>query len=207
MQKAVWLILLLLACLFFYGCASTTVSGTWRNPEFSGGKLKTVMVVGVAKEELVRRLFEDGFVAELAKMGAEGIVSYKQFTPADLDDQKKVLARLTEQGIDAVLVTSKINRRTEQVVTPGRSYATGYSPYPYHRHGWGGYYRHSYEIVHQPATVSHVEVVTMESNLYTRAGELVWSAQTETVVDGTAKTLVREFVTTVSADLAGQKIF
>jgi hypothetical protein len=57
-------------------------------------------------------------------------------------------------------------------------------------------------VVYQPATVTQYEVVTIEANLYeSGSGELIWSAQLETVVEGNLQKLIAGFVQTVTTDL------
>jgi hypothetical protein len=99
-----------------------------------------------------------------------------------------------------------VGSRTEQVVSPGYMSGPayggpGYYPDPYYRY-YGGYYAHSYDIVYRPATVTEYQIVTIEANLYSAAsGELIWSAQLETVVDGDLSTLVTDFIKVVTRDL------
>ena len=56
-------------------CSSTMITGSWKNPDFNG-KVEKVYVVGIAKQETTRRIFEDEFREQLAKFGAIGISSY-----------------------------------------------------------------------------------------------------------------------------------
>jgi hypothetical protein len=101
------------------------------------------------------------------------------------------------------------------MVNPGRisGYGLGsrygyyhpYSPAPYHRN-WGRYYdRCCFELTYEPATITQFEVATIEANLYeASSGELIWSAQLETVVESNLQKLVTDFATTVTEDLHRQ---
>lgn len=208
-----WL-LLLLALVFLAGCSSTQLAGTWSDPEYKGGSVAKVFVIGVAKDDLTRRMFEDEFVARLAALGSSGIPSYKYFSEDELRNNKQqVIAKINELGGNSVLVAMTVGKRTESVVSPGRTYGSttrDYDRYRYdsyrpsdvnRRRGWNDYYVDSFDITHQPATVTEVQVVTVESNLYTLDEKLIWSAQTETMVDKSIGDLVKEFVETVSKDL------
>ena len=66
-------------------CATTTVEGTWTRPGFNGTQISApVLVVGVARDETVRRLFEDAMVARLGTQNVKAIPSYVQL-PAALE--------------------------------------------------------------------------------------------------------------------------
>ena len=43
--------------LLLAGCSSTTLNASWKNPEYSQ-HIETVYIVGVAKQDIHRRLFE-----------------------------------------------------------------------------------------------------------------------------------------------------
>jgi hypothetical protein len=57
-------------------CQSTTLENSWRDAQYKGPPLKKLLVVGVANQATTRRLFEDGFVKELAEIGVAGVQSY-----------------------------------------------------------------------------------------------------------------------------------
>ena len=145
-----------------------------------------------------------------------GVSSYKDLRSASDADLKAVSERVLANGADSVLMARMLGKRTEQVVTPGR--ISGYSsgpygypgsnayapPDPYYRN-WGSYYDRRFEATYEPATVTEFQVATIEANLYdAKSGELIWSAQLETVVDANLQKLITDFVTTVIKDLQRQ---
>jgi len=186
-------------------CSSTMITGSWKNPDFTG-RVEKIYVVGIAKQETTRRIFEDGFSKQLATSGATGIPSYTDLKINEETDQDVIAARIKANGADSVLMARAINTRTEQVVNPGYVSSPGYGgrgyyPDPHYRH-YGGYYSRSYDVVYQPATVSEFQIVTIEANLYSAAsGELIWSAQLETVVEANIDALINDFIAVVTKDL------
>ncbi len=201
----------LLLCI---GCSSTTLSGSWKSPEYTG-KVKKVYIVGVSKQETRRRMFEDQFTQQLGKYGVVGISSYHDFPTAQNADIGAVTGNVKANGADSVLLTRVLSKRTEEVVNPGRIstynvspsyYGRGesYRPQPYYRN-YNSYYDRRYEMTYEPATITQFVVVTLESNLYdTASGELIWSAQLETLVEGTIDSLVKDYIKTVTTDLHDQ---
>jgi len=205
MVKRIFWLTLIITGLVLGACSSTVITGSWKNPDFTG-RVKKVYVVGIAKQETTRRIFEDGFSKQLAMMGATGIPSYGDLKIDEETNQDVIAARIKAHGADSVLMTRAISSRTEQVVNPGYVSAPayggrGYYPDPYYRH-YGGYYSRSYDMVYQPATVSEFRIVTIEANLYSAASdELIWSAQLETVVEANMEALIDDFIAAVTKDL------
>jgi hypothetical protein len=59
-----WIGLLTLA-LLVAGCFSTTLTGSWKSPDYTG-QVKKVYIIGIAKQEPTRRIFEDEFRKQFA---------------------------------------------------------------------------------------------------------------------------------------------
>lgn len=191
-------------------CSTSSLSGSWKNPDYRG-RIGKVYVIGVSKQDINRRLFEDQFNQSLQAQGVVGISSYKDLPSADIG-QQAVAERVRANGADSVLMTRMMGKRTEEVVTPGRvtAYSSGpygYSPNPYYR-TWVSYYERRYEATYEPPTVTQYQVATIEANLYdVKSGELIWSAQLDTVVDAKLQKLIKDFVKTVVTDLKQQGLF
>jgi len=199
------LVMLILPVLLS-ACSSTTLSGSWKSPDYRG-QVRKVYIVGVSKNELNRRIFEDEFSQQLQAQGVTGVASYKDLPSAAEADHKAVAERVWANGADSVLMTRMIGKRTEEVVNPGRVSGFSSGPYgyappaPYYRH-WDSYYERRFEATYEPATVTQYEVATIEANLYNaKSGELIWSAQLETVIEANLQKLMADFVKVVTEDL------
>ena len=209
-RKLLNLLPLLAAGLLAAACSATVLSGSWSDPAYSGGPVRKVMVIGVTENDLARRMFEDEFTRQLKERGVAAWSSYTLFSYAQLKDRQAVETKAREQGVDKVLVTRLVNKRTEDVTSPGyvrgSSWERGdYRPYDRNTNryrNWYSDYTTSYDVVYQPATTYQVEVATIESNLYALDGEkLVWSAVLETELGGNRDKLVKSFVDVVVKDL------
>src|SRR5262245_7186553 len=58
------------------GCATSQLVEQKSNPDYVGKSFKSVMVVAVANDEIIRRTYEDRVVALLGKRGTKGIPAY-----------------------------------------------------------------------------------------------------------------------------------
>jgi hypothetical protein len=204
----------LLIFLILTACSSTTLTGSWSDPDYTR-TVDKIYIVGVSKHETHRRIFEDEFGQELEMYGIETVSSYRDLVNAEKTGLQEILQKVNINEANALLMTRIIDKRTEEVVNPGR--VTGYSSYPYY--GYRGYYPRPYyrnyydyyprryEMIYEPATISRFKVITLESNLYdATSGQLIWSAQLETVMDGTMKSIIRDFIKVVTKDLVEQGV-
>ncbi len=212
--RRIFKLLLLAGVVLFSACSSTVLGGSWNDPQYTGGPIRKVMVIGVTENDLTRRMFEDEFTRQFGERGVKAWSSYTMFTYDQLKSREAVEAKVREQGIDKVLVTRLVNKRTEDVTSPGsvrghtdeRGY---YGPSTRERdtryRNWYSDYTTTYDVVYQPATTYQVEVATIESNLYDLAGgQPVWSAVLETELGGNRDEIVKSFVDVVVRDLKGK---
>ena len=167
-------LLLLLGAVTLSGCASTSLTNQWKNPDFAGPPLTKVMVVGVSTQAGPRRIFEDEFSAALRAAGVEATPSYTRIQQDGQADQAVLEQAVRDLGAQGVLVTRLVRTEQKTQVSPGY-----YRPMP--TVGFYGWYSSAWVGYYEPATVYQYDVVTAETSVYhIGKGELVWSGTTET---------------------------
>ena len=176
----------LLACVcLFASCATTKLTGAWKEDQFRG-TIRKVVVLGVLMEPDTRKIFEDEFADRLRARGVEAVAGHKLITDAELPDKDVVIGKIKNFGADTLIVTRILDRDIEQTSVPGRSYLvpTYYGEYPY-------YYTHIYK-------EGYTEVegfADAETNLYSVGDEkLIWSGRTETKIADHRYELIQGFV-------------
>ena len=119
-------VIAIVATAFLFSCSSTVLNESWKSPEYSG-KLENVYIIGVAKNDSTRRIFEDSFNKNLTDSGVKGFVSYKDFADDQKADKDDVLQKAKEYNAGAILTTRMLKKETETVVNPGRvsTYSSG----------------------------------------------------------------------------------
>jgi len=163
--------MLVVVALAIAGCASVSVTNQWRDPAYAGPPAINFVVVGIARNETTRRVFEDTFVADLRAAGVQAQPAYTQIEAGE-NGKVKLTDLVRESGADAVL-TTRVQRVQQKLnVSPGPSYYSGYGGF----YGWyGGAWAST-------PTVSQYEVVTLETNVWDpKSGTLIWAATTERV--------------------------
>jgi len=166
--------ILAIAVLVLSSCASTELTNSWRSPDYKGGALKKIFVVGVSKQAALRRTFEDEFVKQLKGAGVDAIASYTSVPQPAEADAARLKQAARGSGADGILVTRLVRAGTDPQFTPafhptpGSSFDAGYPAV------WTGY--------HEPAAAPTPETVVLETNLYGGGDEfvLLWSGTTQT---------------------------
>lgn len=183
------LVLALATTLIFAACASKPLA-EWHDPGFAG-RVDNILIIGVSEQPVVRRQFEDTFVRELAALGITAKSSYQLLSDEQIASQDALEAALSEQSMDAVLITRVIG--VEQIDTytpPTYSYSYAPSTFDRHYHDYHSYYNHAVRVA-TPGYWDQYEVLKIESNLYDRASrQLIWSIQTENFDPRSARHLI-----------------
>jgi hypothetical protein len=205
-----WVALAILLSLS--ACSSAALKGSWRDPSIDAGQLGKIVVIGVAKEQLTRNLFEQEMSAAIAKLGGTAEPSYPFIPSGTLSSEEEAHRLLKQHGADGVLVARVTDQRTETVVTPG--HATGYgggypAPYASRRYGgWYGHYARSYDVVYTPAQVRDYEVFMIETSLHSVSeNRLLWTALVESTAEGDSQKMVGDLVKVLENALEKDGVF
>ncbi|MEJ2137783.1 MAG: hypothetical protein P8X86_21410 [Desulfofustis sp.] len=213
-------LILRISALIFIGlvitaCSSTDMTTSWTNSDFKG-PIGKVYVVGIAKDEMNRRIFEDAFSNQFFSERVSSEASYRDITFSKEINKEALAKNMAERGCDAVVLTRLIGQRKETVTTPVYDpvylpgpYYGGYGRYnrPRHYGSWGSYYGHPLAFSYVPTTTTERIILTVESVMYDlKTEQLIWSAQYETAVEGSIDKMIGKFVEEVAKDLKRKKI-
>ena len=194
-RPAAWLLLALLLA----ACAATTVDGTWTRPGMAGQRIEgLVLVVGVARDETVRRIYEDEMAARLAARGVRAARSYEAVGGAlDVEGPDRLLQAARAAGADYLLSTVVIGVDLEQSV---------YSdPWPYpgwvgYRGWYGAYWGMAWPAYAQlrtyPVYIAQTALVRVDGD------RVEWVARTRTTAPGRIDVETRAFVDVILGALA-----
>ncbi len=87
------------------GCASTEIVSQWKNPEYSAPRFNRILVVGVSRQPVTRRLFEDEFAARLKAAGVDVVPSYHYIPEDGPVDEARLRKAVKQANADTVLMT------------------------------------------------------------------------------------------------------
>jgi len=163
-KSRVLALLAMTACLA--ACAPVKIQNSWKDPEF-GGPLRKVFVVGIARSDTNRRLFEDSFSRSLQNAGNPAISSYTRIPETGPIDRERVREVVTMAGADAVMVTRLV--RAERGMQPGYALPAAGTRF----NGW-------YREAAAPTVINQYDLVTLETTLWdVKSEKIIWSATSE----------------------------
>jgi len=184
--------------LLLISCSATTMSAVWKDPNYQGGELKKVLVVGVAKDDVIRRLFEDEFTRQLKAHGTDAYPSYSIISSTEMLDEDTVNTKTADLGMDAILVTRFVNKKKETAYTPGTTYYAG---------GWYNWYSRGYGYATSPGYYSEYEVISLSTNIYdTQSGKMIWSGMSDTVTGGSVQVEIKELIDAITKSLTANQL-
>lgn len=170
-----------LACATLAGCASTRFVAEWRANDYPGPPLRKLLVVGVSRDAVARRVYEDQVVLALTGRGVPATASYT-LAPGEGELDRAALEKLVATaGADGILTTRLVQVARQTVVYPGTY------PYPAPYYGFYGYYPYAYRgawmgYAYAPAQVVQYDVIVLETQLFAGPGQvLVWGATSQTL--------------------------
>lgn len=168
------LIYITLLCCFF-GCSSTKIVSSWKDPDssFVEGQFGKVIVVALSPNELNRRIAEDKIASESENLYA----SYNYLDKNVINDEEKTKEIFKKEAFDGVMMLKLIEQKEEQTYVPGSSYTPRYYGYGYagyHSAYWGGYY--------EPGYYKTDKKYFIETSVFSlKKDKLLWSGITSTV--------------------------
>jgi len=190
-RRAVTAALVSSVLLSLSACASTRVVDRWRDPNFQGPPLHSVLVVGLQQDQGQRRSWEDAAVAALLSLGVEATPSYQVLSgPAPKPDQLSSTA--ARGGVDAVMATHLVTTRSQPYWisgNPGLGFGSRWRYFDYWDATRGtGYVQPQYQADYQ------TDLFTVGPN----GGKLIWTGTTRSLdqssLQGSTEQITRALV-------------
>jgi len=176
-------VLLLAACVLA-ACSAVTVTNQWKDPSWAGPPVSNVLVLGIAKSDTNRRLFEDTVAEQLHAAGVTAEESYAVI-PIGGGSQDQLIELVKKSGAQALLATrvQRVEQKTN-VMTSGPAYGRFYSWY-------GNAWSMSPEL-------TQYDVVTLETSVWDlKTEKVIWSTTTENVSSTNIPQAARQLASTL----------
>ena len=165
------------------------------HPSFGGRVIAgPVLVVGLMRDETVRRTYEDGMAAELTARGIATVKSY-DVVAVELDGKPDpVVEAARGQGARYLLSTAVVGRSTKTVVYNDPPMMVGY----------GGWYSRNWGVgVAGPTTIRQYDVFAAETSLVEVATDRIeWTVRTRSTAGSDIAADVRDFVDAILGEMA-----
>jgi hypothetical protein len=146
--------------LFTGGCSSLKVVESWHKPAAEARRYQKIMILGVNRDENLRRLFENIVVGELDRHGVVAIAGHTSIPDMGKTNLEAISAAVRAAGCDAVLTTRPLSVGDSKVTQGGEKGSI-----------YGAGARNTYDFLS----------ATLQTSLYDSATqEMVWSATVTT---------------------------
>ncbi len=167
---------------------------------FKGMQIKKALVVGMAKEEWKRKVYENEFRQDLMKHNVEVLTAWQEFPKGETISKETFYKYFSDKNIDAVFVVMAAGSKTEQTMSRGGS-SNVYV-------GFYGFYVSSASVYYSPQTTSEESVVYMKTNIYeTSEGILIWSAKSQSFEPQSTGDVIKTVSFNVVSELSKQGYF
>lgn len=189
----------LLGAILLTSCASTQVTGSWRDQAYTG-KPQKALVLLVTENPTIIRIFEDEFSQQLKTRGIDAVPGYS-FLPTDRKlDPGEIAAAAEKVNADSVFITRLVDKKSYETYYPGSVYATHPGAY---RYGWNDYYARGFDYYHAtPGYTVQQDILYVETQLFdVQNKSLIWSVMTQTIVGEPMESEVRGFVKVIMKNL------
>ncbi|MGA9121166.1 MAG: hypothetical protein WB699_17505 [Bacteroidota bacterium] len=185
------------------GCISSQLTNVWMDPAYTGGPIKTMLVIAVKKNAAARRIWEDALVAELSGHGVSPTPSYKLF-PRAIPDTNEVGSAVEQNHIEGVLIVQRLPNQIATYDHPGSRKSVPVTRYDRLKQSYYTVYKEVYE----PGYSDTLKVMRHQIDVWTttNGGQLIWTGTGESL-DPTSREAVRNEITgLIAPELARQGI-
>lgn len=174
LQNALFFLTVLVA-LLISSCATTHLDSQWLSQDFAGRKLTgKLLVVGVSRDDTVRRLYEDEMSAQLALQKIDTARSHELVAgPLVSNGPDALMKAAREAGANLILTSVVVSREhVDRVVS---------QPMPLMGSNFDGWYGHYWPYAYVRTEVHSFYRYTVVTSLSDAAtGKIMWSASTQT---------------------------
>jgi hypothetical protein len=186
------------ALVLLAGCATSKLVRREANPEYVGKPLKSVMVVGVTADEIVRRTFEDRVVALLGQRGIKGIPGYSAVGRRGKVEEAELRQAIARSGAEGVMITRVIRIDRSSTTVPGSTVDVGFY----------GYYAGVWQTVSTPAqTLTGSTWTVSETRLFdARNGALAWTGLVDTRENDKLDAAMTQYINVIFDAMVGDKV-
>jgi len=166
-----------LALTLLASCTTSRLVSQQSNPDYVGKPFKSVIVVAVTSDQMIRRTFEDRVVALLGKRGVNGIPAYSLIGSRGQVEEAELREAVARSGAEGVLITRVTRVDQSSGYVPGSAVSVGYGGV-----GFYGYYGGVWQTVDTaPQKISGPTWTLAETRLFdAKSGVLAWTGVVDT---------------------------
>jgi hypothetical protein len=184
------------------------MTSVWRDSQYTGGPLKKVAVIVVAKNDPTRRMVEDEIARSLAGGQTQVVPGYTVVEKLEKNDAT-IKNALLAGGFDGALVGRVAAVVKDETYRPPATYVAFGGPYlggPAFG-TFGGYYGYAYSVEYDPGYTRVDTRIVVETILYKLPeAKPIWTGTTESMNPNSRAELVEKIGRLIRKDLRSEKL-
>ena len=191
-KKVLFSIVIVLSVIFINACATTELTSVWKNEAYQGGPLRKILIIGVDRNQEMKKLLENEFVLQLKAKGIDAVPSHTVLPEDSILEKELITAKISELRIDSVLITTLVDvKETEAYESPTFFAPTGY---------YGYYMQCCYNVM----SGYNVEIETRIFDAH--YDTVIWSALSATVLKPAPEETIKLYIASIVSELQNGKL-
>jgi hypothetical protein len=165
-----WLLLIIVIC----SCSpSTEMTDIYVDETFTGKEFKKILVLGLAKDEWKRKVYENEFRSQLLTHNVEVLMAWQELPKGEQLSRETFEKYFREKNVDAILVAIEGGESMDKTLYGGAGSSHVYV-------GFHGFYASTASFYYNSEFLAEEKIVHMRTNLYeTTEGKIIWSAKSQ----------------------------
>ena len=163
-----------LLVIVIYSCSPTTeMTDIYVDETFTGKGFNKILVLGLAKDEWKRKVYENEFRSQLLTHNVEVLTAWQELPKGEQLNKETFEKYFREKNVDAVLVAIEGGESSDKTLYGGASSSHVYV-------GFYGFYASTASFYFNSQYLAEEKIVYMRTNLYeTTEGKIIWSAKSQ----------------------------
>ena len=176
---------LALLLVILVSCSSSTqLTDVYVDETYSGKEMKKILILGLAKDEWKRKVYENEFRTQLLAHNIEALVAWQELPKGEKLNKETFEKYFKDKNVEAVLVVIEGGESTDQTLYKG-GVSNVYV-------GFYGFYLSTASFFYSPSYLAEEKVVHMRTNLYeTKDAKLIWSARSQSYEPKSTKEVIQ----------------
>jgi hypothetical protein len=172
---------------------STSVTRSWKAPDLKPMHFKKILAVCMCQEPGLERSVED----RLASHMKQAVPAYTVISDDQRRNVDEVRQAVEAAGFDGAVVMQLVGADTQSTYVPG-SYYAGPTPYG----SMWGYWGYGYGAVYQPGYMTHDQIVSFDTKVYSIADQkLLWASRSQSYNPDKVEQLVDDIVAATVSEM------
>jgi len=173
MQNGIKIFSILIFVVVIFSCTSSTkLTDVYIDETFTTKEFKKILVLGLAKDEWKRKVYENEFRSQLLSYNIEVLTAWQELPKGEQLNRETFEKYFREKKVDALLIAIEGGESMDKTLYSGGSSHVYV--------GYYGFYVSTASFYFNSDYIAEEKIVHMRTNFYeTIEGKIIWSAKSQ----------------------------